>query len=94
MSCGDHHKTDCTEVLNALFLYLDHEIDDEQRVNAISVHLEECPPCKDHYSAEDRLKILVARCCQDPAPDLLRSRIVDQLTEIRIQMTRGEVPGG
>ena len=30
MSCGEHHETDCSEVLAEVWLFLDHECDSER----------------------------------------------------------------
>ena len=34
MSCGDHHDTDCAEVLAEVWLFLDHECDESRRAAA------------------------------------------------------------
>jgi len=91
MSCGDPHKTPCVEVLGAIYLYIDHEIDSIERVEAIDVHLAECPPCHEVAEAEQRVRELVARCCGcDETPDPVRERVLQRLTEIRFQLTFGE----
>jgi hypothetical protein len=45
MSCGNHHNLPCTDVLHAIVLYIDHEIEDNESVHAIELHIQECPPC-------------------------------------------------
>lgn len=90
MSCGHPHQTPCNEVLSALFLYLDHEIDQPSQVQAIEIHLQECPPCGERLEVERRVHDLVSRTCScgcDPAPDQVRQRVMQRLTEIRIEMT-------
>lgn len=90
MSCGHPHQTPCQEVLRAVFLYLDHEINEQAQLQAIQIHLEECPPCGQQYEVQQRLHELVARCCtQVQTPDLLRERVLQRLTELRIEMTLG-----
>lgn len=90
MSCGHPHQTPCQEVLSAVFLYLDHELDQEPQVQAIQIHLQECPPCGERYALEERLHELLARCCSAvEAPDPLRQRVLQRLTELRIEMTLG-----
>ena len=44
MSCGNHHETDCSEVLAEVWLFLDQECDGERRA-LLSKHLDECGPC-------------------------------------------------
>ena len=75
MSCGDPHETDCRDVLAEVYLYLDLECSDEQRV-VIRQHLDECSPCLREYGIEQEVKALVARCCgNDRAPAELRDRL-------------------
>jgi mycothiol system anti-sigma-R factor len=68
MSCGDPHETPCSEVLEAVYLYLDGE-QDAQHHDKIRIHLDECAPCLRQYGLEQAVKSLVARCCgSDAAP--------------------------
>jgi mycothiol system anti-sigma-R factor len=91
MSCGHPHDTPCSEVLSAVFLYIDHEIEDSERLHAIEIHLEECGPCHDQVGAEQRVRDLLARCCEcEETPDPVRERILQRLTEIRFQLTFGD----
>ena len=86
MSCGDPHETDCAEVIEKVFFYLDGEIGDIDRTK-IRVHLEECAPCLRKYGVEQDVKALVARCCGgDHAPDNLRQRVLARLQEVRIEI--------
>jgi hypothetical protein len=39
MSCGDHHDTNCAEVLAEVWLFLDHECDGERR-RLLAQHLD------------------------------------------------------
>lgn len=86
------HETPCTEVLGAVFMYLDHEISEPTQVSAIELHLKECPPCGQQFEVERRVHELVARTCccgSDPAPDQVRERVLQRLTELRIAMSLG-----
>ena len=85
MSCGDPHETDCREVLDRVYEYLDSEVTADD-IAKIRHHLEECSPCLKEYDIEDHLKALVRRCCQEAAPADLRVRIMSQITHIRLQM--------
>lgn len=82
MSRGDHHETDCREVLGEVYLYLDLECDDKRR-DLIRTHLDECSPCLREYGIEQEVKVLVSRCCGgERAPDALRERLRAKITEI------------
>ena len=79
MSCGTPHATDCRDVLRAVYLYLDGEIDGEQR-QLIREHLDECSPCLRQFGVEQEVKVLVARHCGgDRAPDSLRVSVLERL---------------
>ncbi len=85
MSCGNPHETDCTEVIEAVYRYLDGEIDTVARAR-IHQHLDECGPCLRQYGIEREVRLLVARCCRsERAPEDLRSRIVVRLEQVRIE---------
>lgn len=91
MSCGNHHDTPCREVLDAIFYYIDNEMTDGATRKAISIHLEECGPCLEEYSIENRLKEMVLRSCYcESAPDTLRNAVLGQITELRLTMTEVE----
>ena len=69
MSCGNHHDTDCVEVLEKVYLYLDNEANDHDCSN-IKQHLDECGPCLRQYGLEQHVNAMVARACGDEvAPD-------------------------
>ena len=87
MSCGKHHDTPCSEVIESVWVYLDGEIDADQCVT-IKVHLDECSPCLRQYGIEQEVKALVARSCgSEDAPGELKDRIRAKLTEVRIETT-------
>ncbi|GGS92172.1 hypothetical protein GCM10010156_58050 [Planobispora rosea] len=83
MSCGDPHDTDCREVLDKVYAYLDGELDDGNCVD-IRHHLDECNPCLKEYGLEQVVKQLVARHCGcDPVPDDLRAKILNRIDQVR-----------
>src|SRR3954465_6139834 len=99
MSCGNPHEIDCSDGIEqvdpyldgehsgAVYLYLDGEIDDEQRT-LVRRHLDECAPCLRQFGLENEVKALVARCCGgDTAPDGLKQRIMVRLQEVRVELT-------
>ena len=82
MSCGDPHETDCREVIEEVYLYLDLEVTNGRR-DLIQKHLDECSPCLREYGIEHEVKALVGRCCGDEtAPAELRDRLRRKLTEL------------
>jgi mycothiol system anti-sigma-R factor len=75
VSCGNHHETDCSDVLNEVWLFLDQECDVTRRA-VLERHLNECSPCLEQYGIEEHLKILLARKCGgDHAPDEFKERL-------------------
>ncbi len=87
MSCGDPHATPCSEVLDAVYLYLDGE----QGSHEIRQHLDECGPCLRQYGLENAVKALVARCCgSDPAPIDLRERVLVRIQQVRLEIDHVE----
>lgn len=79
MSCGNHHNLPCTEVLHAIVLYIDHEIEDSASVHALELHIQECPPCAARAAQEallnHQLKSLLNRSCREEASDQLRQNV-------------------
>ncbi|GAA0802620.1 mycothiol system anti-sigma-R factor [Spirilliplanes yamanashiensis] len=89
MSCGEHHETDCRDVLDEVYLYLDLECSEDRRA-LIRTHLDECNPCLRQYGIEQEVKALVARCCgAEKAPTELRDRLRLKLTELTVEVDRG-----
>jgi mycothiol system anti-sigma-R factor len=86
MSCGNPHETDCGEVLDRVYEYLDNELD-AAAVGKIRQHLDECGPCLSEYDLDLVLKALVKRTCGgDAAPEELRARILLKITEVRLTL--------
>ncbi|WP_419997691.1 mycothiol system anti-sigma-R factor [Streptomyces boninensis] len=83
MSCGEHHETDCSEVLDHLYEYLDQEMPESDK-GKIKEHFDECSPCLEKYGLEQAVKKLVKRCCgHDDVPSDLRSKVLGRLELIR-----------
>ncbi len=88
MSCGNPHETDCSEVLDHLYEYLDREMSDGDCAK-FEEHFGECNPCLEKYGLEQAVKKLVKRCCgHDDVPGDLRSKVLTRIEMIRA----GEVP--
>ena len=87
MSCGNPHATDCREVLDRVFEYLDGELGELDLVR-IKQHLDECAPCLREYDLDQVLKALVRRSCgREAAPETLRARIVVHISQVRVQLS-------
>ncbi|MHB0927685.1 MAG: mycothiol system anti-sigma-R factor [Candidatus Nanopelagicales bacterium] len=82
MSCGNPHDTPCAEVDAHLDEYLDRELTNED-VALLEQHFRECPPCSDRLTQAKLIQKLVARACGCQAPDDLRYRVMQRLTEVR-----------
>ncbi len=90
MSCGSPHETDCHDVLNEVYLYLDGEIDSDRRT-LIRDHLDECSPCLRQFGIEQEVKLLVARRCGgERAPEQLRVSVMARLHTARIEWGTAE----
>jgi mycothiol system anti-sigma-R factor len=88
MSCGNPHETNCGEVLDRVYEYLDGEMTVHD-IAKIRQHLEECSPCLSEYDLDVALKALLRRSCAcESAPDALRQRIMVKITEVRIQFNQ------
>jgi mycothiol system anti-sigma-R factor len=85
MSCGNPHETDCGEVLEKLYAYLDGELVGHD-LGKIKQHLDECGPCLSEHDLDLVLKALVRRSCGgECAPENLRAKIMLQISEVRLQ---------
>jgi anti-sigma factor (TIGR02949 family) len=83
MSCGKPHETDCGEVLDHLYEFLDNEMD-EGDCAKLREHFEECSPCLEKYGLEQHIKALIKRSCGcDTAPSDLRSKVLARIDSIR-----------
>ncbi len=90
MSCGDPHGIDCRKILDAVFLYLDGEVDAGQK-HLIRAHLDECSPCLREFGVEQEVRMLVARKCGgERAPESLRLSVLKKLRSVRVETDAGE----
>ncbi|MGN6301783.1 MAG: mycothiol system anti-sigma-R factor [Angustibacter sp.] len=86
MSCGNPHETDCSEVLDRVYEYLDNEME-ELDCAKIRQHLDECGPCLKQYDLDLALKALIRRSCAcEPAPQELRTKILTRITTVPIEL--------
>ena len=88
MSCGRPHETDCAEILDRVYLFLDRELDDGHvSYAAVEQHLDECAPCLRKYDLERVVKYLRARSCIcERAPAELRQRVLTRIQQIRVEI--------
>ncbi|MFJ7245439.1 mycothiol system anti-sigma-R factor [Kitasatospora sp. NPDC098652] len=90
MSCGDPHETECGEVLDHLYEFLDNEMA-EGDCAKLRVHFEECSPCLKQYGLEQAIKALIKRSCGcDDTPSDLRSKVLARIDSIRAGQRSGE----
>ncbi|WP_351232464.1 mycothiol system anti-sigma-R factor [Streptomyces sp. NPDC002133] len=83
MSCGEPHETDCAEILDHLYEFLDREMPDAD-CTKFEVHFDECSPCLEKYGLERAVKKLVKRCCgHDDVPVDLRAKVMGRIELIR-----------
>ncbi|MFJ9696527.1 mycothiol system anti-sigma-R factor [Kitasatospora sp. NPDC101183] len=90
MSCGDPHETECGEVLDHLYEFLDNEMA-EGDCAKLREHFEECSPCLRQYGLEQAIKALIKRSCGcDDAPADLRGKVLARIDSIRAGQRSGE----
>jgi mycothiol system anti-sigma-R factor len=89
MSCGKPHETPCSEVLEAVYTYLDNEMD-QVSYTRVKIHLEECGPCLREYGLEEAVKRLVHKYCgHEPVPADLRQKVLLRIESVRAQIETG-----
>jgi mycothiol system anti-sigma-R factor len=94
VSCGNHHETDCSEVLAEVWLFLDHECDDTRR-KLLEHHLDECQPCLAEYGLDEKLKKLLAtKCSGDHAPAGLKDRLRTSIRRTVLEQAEVTVESG
>jgi mycothiol system anti-sigma-R factor len=86
MSCGKPHDTDCTEILDRMFSFIDNELAGADCAE-IQHHLDECGPCLARYDLERTVKSLVARSCSEVAPEGLRQRVQLSIRQVQIEIS-------
>jgi mycothiol system anti-sigma-R factor len=81
MSCGHPHD-DCSSVLEHVYEYIDHEMDDDDCAT-VKQHLDDCSPCLAEYGLEQAVKSLVHRCCSEVAPEELRAKVLSKIRQVQ-----------
>jgi mycothiol system anti-sigma-R factor len=91
VSCGDHHETDCSEVLAEVWLFLDGECDGARK-ELLKQHLDECSPCLQEYGLDEHLKALLhKKCGGEHASEEFRERLRASIRKTVIQQRRGSI---
>jgi mycothiol system anti-sigma-R factor len=89
MSCGSPHEVDCSEVLDQVYLYLDHEMPAPGEYDKVRHHLDECSPCLRQFGLEQAVKAVVHRCCGgENAPEALRVQVLARIRQVRVDIDR------
>lgn len=90
MSCGGPHEIPCNDVLHSLVLFIDHELEDQNQIQKIEIHFQECPPCMEQMEHEksviSKLKSLLSGSCNEAAPDDLQEKIAQQTAALAQEM--------
>lgn len=85
----DHQHADvdgCADFLERIIYFLDNELD-ESDCSVVQAHLDDCTPCLRKYDLERTVKAVVARSCQEAAPESLRSRVLVQIREVQVRIS-------
>jgi len=86
MSFANDKFIPCEQVIPSIVLYIDHEIFDEQELNAVESHFGNCPGCRtqmeQELSALELMRNLLCTALNEPAPDDLNNRIHQQTEDL------------
>jgi anti-sigma factor (TIGR02949 family) len=79
---SEHELHDCSEVLEQLYAFHDHELSDEE-ADHIREHLLACEPCLDSFQVEEALRLLIRKSCHSEA-------VASAGLRVRVQTTISE----
>lgn len=89
MAGGEPEDIECAGVLRDVWLFLDDELDPENRA-AVEAHLDGCSPCLEEANLDQKLKALLrGKCGGDRAPEQLRERLVAHLRSVSVTTVSG-----
>ncbi len=89
MACGDPNEIECASVLRDVWLFLDDELDPENRAK-VEAHLDGCSPCLDEANLDQKLKALLqTKCGGDRAPEQLREKLAARLRSVTVSSVSG-----
>ncbi len=86
MSCDG---PDCSEALQKLYLFIDHEMDDAS-CEEVQAHIDSCSDCLTEYDLERLVKQVVSRSCREPAPAPLRDRVLLSIRTVQVTIESRE----
>ncbi|MEO0056515.1 MAG: hypothetical protein RL310_689 [Actinomycetota bacterium] len=83
----------CEQVIPNIVLYIDHEIFDDQELNAVEIHFGSCPSCRTQMEKENAalnmMRNLLCNALAEEAPEELCGRINQQTEDLYKQMMQG-----
>lgn len=88
MSCDDD-DVDCSEVLDRVYAFLDHELGDDRTLSyrEIEAHLQGCGGCLSKFDLERAVREVLARSCAcEHAPEELRMKVLARIRQVRVQV--------
>ncbi len=72
----------CEEALDRLFEFIDNELPPEE-LRRVGAHLKECTGCDAERKVNERIKSIVASCPKEEAPEELRAKVLQAISEVR-----------
>ena len=81
----DKHEVDeigCIEAINALYAYLDGELDDPRAIEEFEHHLEHCRACYSRTELEPALSEHLTKSARERTPKLLQKRLRNLMDEL------------
>ena len=83
----------CEQVIPNIVLYIDHEIFDDQELNAVEIHFGSCASCRTQMEKENAalnmMRNLLCNALAEEAPEELCGRINQQTEDLYKQMMQG-----
>ncbi len=75
----------CRECIEQLYPYLDRELSDEE-AESVRKHLEECPPCAEHFLFEQGVLRRISDICRSTtAPLSLKEKVASLCNKSTVQ---------
>ncbi len=76
---------DCTDALEKLYLFIDHELEDAS-CEEIQSHIDNCRTCLTEYQLDVLVKSLISRSCAERAPAPLRERVLLSIRTVQVEI--------
>jgi hypothetical protein len=87
---------ECEDVSPLILLFIDQEIEDEAKEQAVEVHIGQCPNCHSYYQIElqavTQLKNLLNAVCRELPGASLHQEILNQTQALFDQMNKMPAP--